>query len=89
MPIPINRCQCCCCCCYQQKQQIIQSQQSRAEVQSPSQTQVPSGGPGGSEGPSEVLHLQAQLQDSLLALQRHQEPAQLLDDDKVPPVHCV
>ena len=59
------------------------------EVQSASQSQVPSGGPGRSEGPSEVLHLQAQLQDSLLALQRHQEPAQSLDDDKVQPIHCV
>ncbi|KAJ3606664.1 hypothetical protein NHX12_026183, partial [Muraenolepis orangiensis] len=59
----------------QQQQQIIQSQQSRVEVQS--QTQV------SSVGPSEVLHLQAQLQDSLRALQQQQEPTQLLDDDKL------
>ncbi|CAL8317063.1 unnamed protein product [Merluccius merluccius] len=59
------------------------------------QTAQVSGGPGGAGTPqvsgspdplgppSEVMHLQAQLQDSLRALQRQQEPTQLLDDDKL------
>lgn len=54
--------------------QIIQSQEIRAESQSRSAEALVL---------SEVKEFQAELQDRLKALQQQQDPASLLDDDKV------
>lgn len=57
-------------------QVIIHSQETRAESQC--QTR-----PADALVPSEVQDLQAELQDTLRALQQQQDPANILDDDKV------
>lgn len=56
--------------------QIILSQDIRAETQSWSR-------PAEAQVRSEVTNLQAELQNTLRALQQQQDPANLLDDDKV------
>lgn len=56
--------------------QIIHSQDIRAESQSWSR-------PAEAQVHSEVNNLQAELQNTLRALQQQQDPANLLDDDKV------
>lgn len=56
--------------------QIIHSQDIRAETQSWSR-------PAEAQVHSEVNNLQAELQNTLRALQQQQDPANLLDDDKV------
>lgn len=59
--------------------QIIQSQEIRAESQSRSAEALVLG---------EVKEFQAELQDTLKALQQQQDPASLLDDDKVQKATC-
>lgn len=56
--------------------QVVHSQEIRAESQSRSR-------PAEALVLSEVKDLQAELQDTLKALQQQQDPANLLDDDKV------
>lgn len=59
--------------------QIIQSQEIRADSQSRSAEALVL---------SEVKEFQSELQDRLKALQQQQDPASLLDDDKVQKATC-
>ncbi|XP_029903345.1 dystrophin isoform X2 [Myripristis murdjan] len=60
----------------QTHQQVLQSQETPAEGQDQSRPVV-------AVNPSEVQGLQAELQDTLRALQQQQDPAHILDDDKM------
>lgn len=63
-------------CVYSLSHQVIHSQEVRAEGQSRNRTAE-------ALVLGEVKDLQAELQDTLRALQEQQDPANLLDDDKV------